>query len=81
MSSVTYFVAQPFETTKKGRIIAGIAQQAQTADQAIRHAERMAREKGGAVAFSRTGDPAFGEFEDAVILGKFGELPDDLAFG
>ncbi len=28
----------------------------------------------GAIAFSRTGDPALGDFEDAVILKKVGEV-------
>jgi hypothetical protein len=28
----------------------------------------------GAEAFSRTGDPSVGEFQDAVILAKFGEV-------
>lgn len=28
----------------------------------------------GAVAFSRTGDPAMGDFEDAVILAQYGEV-------
>jgi hypothetical protein len=32
----------------------------------------------GAEAFSRRGDPNVGEFEDAVILKAFGEVPDDL---
>lgn len=32
----------------------------------------------GAVAFSRTGDMDVGEFDDAVILKTFGEVPDDL---
>ena len=49
------------------------------ADRARRQAERVARSKGGAVAFSRTGDPSTGEYEDAVILGRFGEVPEDLA--
>lgn len=31
-----------------------------------------------AVAFSRTSDPDLGEFEPAVILAKYGELPGDL---
>ena len=30
------------------------------------------------VAFSRTGDPDVGKFEDAVVLKKFGEVPTDL---
>jgi hypothetical protein len=28
----------------------------------------------GALAFSRTGDPAMGEFHDAVVLTQFGEV-------
>jgi hypothetical protein len=32
-----------------------------------------------AVAFSRTGDPATGDFRDATVLRKFGDLPDDLS--
>jgi hypothetical protein len=34
----------------------------------------------GAVAFSRQGSPEFGEFEDAVILKTFGDVPDDFRF-
>jgi hypothetical protein len=33
----------------------------------------------GAVAFSRTGDPAIGEFGGAKIIKKFGEVSDDLS--
>lgn len=77
MSSTTYYVAQPFEMTKGGRLVAGQPQQAQTASAAIRRAEILAG-KGGAVAFSRTGDLASGDFEDAVILRKFGEVPDEF---
>ena len=29
--------------------------------------------------FSRTGDPATGDFGDAIIIKKFGEVPDDLS--
>jgi len=29
--------------------------------------------------FSRTGDPATGDFGDAKIIKKFGEVPDDLS--
>jgi hypothetical protein len=31
------------------------------------------------VAFSRTGDPATGNFGDAKVIKKFGEVPDDLS--
>jgi hypothetical protein len=33
----------------------------------------------GAVAFSRSGDPNIGEFDDAVILKTFGQVPEDFA--
>jgi hypothetical protein len=33
----------------------------------------------GAVAFSRTGDPATGDFGDAKVIRKFGEVPEDLS--
>jgi hypothetical protein len=33
------------------------------------------------LAFSRTGDLSSGDFEDAVVLKQFGQVPDDLTFG
>jgi hypothetical protein len=33
----------------------------------------------GAVAFSRTGNPATGDFSDAKVIKKFGDVPDDLS--
>jgi hypothetical protein len=43
-------------------------------------AEALSRKPGpiGAVAFSWTGDPTTGDFGDAKIIKKFGEVPDDL---
>ena len=32
----------------------------------------------GAVAFKRAGDPNVGEFSDAVLLKKLGDVPEDL---
>ena len=48
---------------------------------AIVRAETLSRQPGnvGAVAFSRTGDPATGDFSDAKVLRKFGEVPEDLS--
>ncbi|MET4449174.1 hypothetical protein ABIB75_007486 [Bradyrhizobium sp. GM2.2] len=44
-------------------------------------AEALSRKPGilGAVAFSRTGDPSSGDFGDATVIRKFGEVPDDLS--
>ncbi|MBR1206589.1 MULTISPECIES: hypothetical protein [unclassified Bradyrhizobium] len=77
MSTATYYVAQPFELTKGGHLVAGMPQQVQSEMAAIRRAESLAR-KGGAVAFSRTGDLSTGDFEDAKILRTFGQVPDDI---
>jgi hypothetical protein len=43
-------------------------------------AEALSRKAGhvGAVASSRTGDPATGDFNDAQLIKKFGDVPDDL---
>jgi hypothetical protein len=32
----------------------------------------------GAIAFSRRGDPNLGDFDDAVILRTFGDVPEDF---
>jgi hypothetical protein len=32
----------------------------------------------GVVAFKRAGDPNVGEFSDAVVLKKFGDVPEDF---
>ena len=44
-------------------------------------AEALSRKPGcaGAIAFCRTGDPATGEFGDAKLIRKFGDVPDDLS--
>ena len=60
------------------RVLVDDAIEVSDADRARRQAERVARSKGSAVAFSRTGDPITGEFDDAVILGSFGEVADEL---
>jgi len=75
MGSVTYYVALPFVQTEEGGLIAGEAKELQTAGAAVREAQRMASTAAGAVAFSRTGNPAEGEFEDAEIIHRFGLVP------
>ena len=83
MTHITYFVAMPFDRNEEGDLVAGEAQDRQSAGAAESAARRMAETAAGAVAFSRTGDPATGEFEDAVVLRGFGEVPslDDLLSG
>ena len=75
MTNVTYYVALPFVRTEDGDLVPGEAQERQTASAAIREAQRMAATAAGAVAFSRSGDPSNGEFEDAKVIQSFGTVP------
>ncbi len=80
MADITYYVALPFVQDDSGELVAGNAEECQSAATALRRAEMMSRMPGsiGAVAFSRTGDPLIGEFGDARLLRNFGNVPDDL---
>jgi hypothetical protein len=80
MSEVTYYVALPFVPSDDG-IAAGEAVECFSANAAVMRAEALARKPGhvGALAFSRTGDPSSGDFGDAKVIRKFGEVPDDLS--
>ena len=50
-----------------------------SAEEARSIASRIEGPDKGAVAFSKTGDQQLGEWEDAVILSRYGDVPDDLA--
>lgn len=39
-------------------------------------AERLSYSRHSVIAFSRTGDPDTGDFDEPVILAKFGDVPD-----
>jgi hypothetical protein len=79
MAQLTYFVALPFIATDDG-IAPGEAVECLNPKAEVVGAEALSRNPGnvGAVAFSRTGDPATGNFSDAKIIRKFGEEPKDL---
>jgi hypothetical protein len=72
--AVTYYVVVPFDRDESGSLVAGEGQEAPSAFAAERKARALALQHAGAVAFSRTGDPAIGEFQDAVFLAQFGEV-------
>jgi hypothetical protein len=80
MSQVTYYVALPFVNAEVGSS-PGEPVECFNPVAAVMRAEALSRKEGhvGAVAFSRSGDPATGDFGDAVVLKKFGEVPDDLS--
>lgn len=74
-----YFVALPFTRIDEG-LAPGEGVECPNANAAIRRAQAMANSPSnvGAVAFSRNGDPNLGEFDDAVILQAFGDVPEDV---
>lgn len=72
---LTYFVVQSFRLTPKGAITPGEAVEVQDVEHALRLAQKLAASSAGVVAFSRTGDPSTGEFEDAVVLYANGAVP------
>ena len=74
-----YYVALPFTPGESG-LAPGEAVECPGETAAIRRAEAMSRHAGnaGAVAFSRRGDPNLGDFDDAVILKTFGDVPEDF---
>jgi hypothetical protein len=74
-----YYVALPFTPEEGGGLAPGQPIECPSGAAASRRAEAIARHdaNAGAVAFSRSGDPNLGEFEDAVILKTFGYVPED----
>ena len=78
--NITYFVALPFVAADDG-IAPGEPVECLSARAAILRAEYLSRREGvvGSIAFSRSGDLSSGTFEDAQVLKKFGDAPDDLS--
>lgn len=80
----TLYVVQPFEIRRQGRRtgLAAVAPvQARDRAHAMLLLERAIHRTGivGAVAFSRVGNTVTGEFDEPVILGQVGDVPEDLA--
>lgn len=77
---LTYFVVQGFKAVKgaKGKITAEDPREARDHDHAMALFERYRPIRAGVVAFRRTGSPATGEYEDAVIIARHGILPAEV---
>ena len=71
---VTYHVVVASDRDEEGDLRPGEAQEVMSSIVAERRARALALGHAGALAFSRTGNPATGEFQDAVILARFGEV-------
>ena len=78
MASVTYYAVLPFVRDEDGNLCPDEPVECQSPAGAASRARALAVTKAGAVAFSRTGDPDIGDFSDAVIIAKVGDVPPDL---
>ena len=75
---VTYYVVVPFGRSQDGDLVPLEPIEARDSHGARNRARDAAATHGGAIAFSRTGDPNTGEFGDAVILTKVGEVDEGM---
>ena len=71
---VTYYVVVPFGRNDDDDLVPLEPMEAQSGEVARRRAPAAAAKHGGAIAFSRTGDPNTGDFGDATILTTYGEV-------
>lgn len=80
MADITYFVALPFLAVGDD-VAPGEPIECVSARAAIVRAEYLSRRDGvvGSITFSGCGDLCSGTFEDAQVLKKFGDAPDDLS--
>jgi hypothetical protein len=78
MANTTYYVALPFVRNEEGDLVTAEPKEAQSDAGAKRMAAVLAMNHAGALAFSRSGDPDVGEFADAVIIARYGEVADEL---
>jgi hypothetical protein len=80
MAEVTYFVALPFVAVDDG-IAAGEPTECFNPNAAVIAPRRFRARKATSARsqFSRTDDAANGNFSDAKVIWKFGDVPDDLS--
>lgn len=73
---LTYFVVQTYSAVKgaRGKISADTPMEARDEDHARRLFERYRPIRAGVVAFRRTGDPKTGDWENAVVLARHGQV-------
>ena len=67
-------VVVTFDRSEEGELRSGEPRELPSAEAAKRRAASIAHQHAGVVAFSQTGDPATGEFENAKILSQAGDF-------
>ena len=77
MASVTIHVVQAFTQQEDG-IVAAEPKSCPSAGAARSLAARLAQTHVGVIAWSRTGEPEFGDWQPAVELVRTGKIPDEF---
>ncbi len=79
---VIYYAALPFVRLENGDLAPGEAVECPHSSAVIRRADAMSRNEANAraVALARINSPNLGDFEDAVILRTFGNVPEDFDY-
>ncbi|GLH78074.1 hypothetical protein SSBR45G_29820 [Bradyrhizobium sp. SSBR45G] len=76
MARETIYVVQAFSAGRGGRAKADTPIACKTEASALRTAERLVSSKAGVVAFSSSGDPDMGDYDDEpTVFFRHGELP------
>ncbi|NIJ49080.1 hypothetical protein [Rhizomicrobium electricum] len=76
MARETVHIVQAYVAGKGNRLRPDTPVPCKSAEAALRTAERLSNTKLGVVAFSSSGDPELGEYDDEpTIIFKFGRLP------
>jgi hypothetical protein len=76
MAMQTQFIVQAYRRTKRGALAALPAIAAKDAAHAMRVVSQQKRVAAGVIALSRRGDPDVGDYEDAVVLTRWGTVPE-----
>jgi len=77
---VIYYAALPFVRLENGGLVPGEAVECPHSSAVIRRADAMVHNEAnaGAVALARIDNSRFGDFEDAMILKTFGDVPEEF---
>ena len=76
MARETIYFVQAFNTGRGGNLKADAPIACKTETSALRTAERLAPNKLGVVAFSSTGDPEMGDYDDEpTVIFRQGQVP------
>ena len=77
---VIYYTALPFVRLENGGLVPGEAVECPHSSAVMRRADAMVHNEAnaGAVALARINGAARGDFEDAMILKAFGDVPENF---